>query len=294
MNGNPLKFESPAQQRGFELLETQTAPAYYWKIPADAVRRHYDLMSFPYRVFWGEHLHHGLFLTGSESPRQAQIQLLQFCSTLVNIRQCSNVLDVGCGYGGTAIYLARNFECNVDGVTLSPKQARIARRQIARARISDRVHLQVGDIERLNVDGQYDFVWVMESSEHFEDKVGFFQKAARLLRKDGKIVIAAWTASGAHPLVRELARLAVCPCFQTARDYVRQVRGAGLEVTNVMDLSHRVIPTWEVAYRRVKRLRWLWPLMPAEIRSFLSLIPMMIETYRQGLMSYTVMIARKD
>ena len=128
MNGDPLTFDSPVQQRGFE-LQTQTAPVDYWKISADAVRRHYDLTSFAYPVFWGEHLHHGLFLTGSESPRQAQIQLLEFCSTLLKIRQGSKVLDVGCGYGGSAIYLASNFRCNVDGLTLSPKQVRIARKK---------------------------------------------------------------------------------------------------------------------------------------------------------------------
>jgi tocopherol O-methyltransferase len=147
MNGDPLTFDSPVQQRGFE-LQTQTAPVHYWKISADAVRWHYDLMSFAYRVFWGEHLHHGLFLMGSESPRQAQIRLLELCSTLANVRQRSNVLDVGCGSGGTAIYLARNFQCNVDGLTLSPIQARIVPRKVAHAGISDRVHLQVGDAER--------------------------------------------------------------------------------------------------------------------------------------------------
>ncbi len=292
MNGDPLTFDSPVQQRGFE-LQTQTAPVDYWKISPDAVRRHYDLMSFAYRVFWGEHLHHGLFLTGSESPRQAQIQLLEFCSTLLKIRQGSKVLDVGCGYGGSAIYLASNFRCNVDGLTLSPKQARIARKKIARAKISDRVHLWVGDVERSKLIGPYDVIWVMESSEHFEDKARFFQKAARLLRDNGKLVITAWTASGAHPLVRELARLAVCPGFQTATDYARQVCGAGLEVTNVIELSHRVKPTWEISYRRVRRLRLLWPLMPAEIRPFVSAIPIMIEAYRRGLMSYTVLIAGK-
>jgi hypothetical protein len=54
-----------------------------------------------------------------------------------------------------------------------------------------------------------------------------------------------------------------------------------------------VIPSWEIVYRRVKRLRLLWPFMPLEIRSFLRAIPMIIGAYRQGLMSYTVLIARK-
>lgn len=146
----------------------------------------------------------------------------------------------------------------------------------------------------MNLNGQYDVIWVMESSEHFEDKAGFFRKAAQLLENDGKIVITAWTVSHVHPLIRELARLAVCPYFQTARDYARQVWGAGLQLANVIDLSHRVIPTWEITYRRVRRLRLLWPFVPAEIRSFLQVISMMLEAYRRGLMAYSVLIAKKS
>src|SRR5437762_2429567 len=263
MDSDSFTFDSPVRHRDFELLRTSMSPGVSREISADTVRRHYEVMSLPYRLFWGEHLHHGLFLTGCESPRQAQVRLIEFCSDLVKIRPGAKVLDVGCGYGTTAIYLANNFRCTVDGLTLSPKQARIARTKIARAGVGDRVRVGIGDAEQLHFNGQYDVIWMMESSEHFEDKAGFIHKTAQLLREHGKFVIAAWTAADAHPLVKELARLTVCPGFQTAEDYARQLCRAGLDIITISDLSQKVLPSWEISYRRATRVRLLWRLMPA-------------------------------
>src|SRR5438046_1029078 len=101
-------------------------------------------------------------------------------------------------------------------------QSGMARTKIARAGVGDRVRVGIGDAEQLHFNGQYDVIWMVESSEHFEDKAGFIHKTAQLIREHGKFVIAAWTAADAHPLVKELARLTVCPGFQTAEDYARQ------------------------------------------------------------------------
>ena len=149
------------------------------------------------------------------------------------------------------------------------------------------------DVKQFETRGQYDVIWTMESSEHLQDKAGYIEKAARLLHNRGKFIIAAWTVSKAAPLVGRIAELTVCPGFQTAGDYALQLCRAGLEITTITDLTERVLPTWEICYRRVTRARLLWQLMPAEIRTFLGAIPLMIEAYKQGIMSYTVIIAAK-
>src|ERR1019366_5993616 len=69
------------------------------------IRRHYDVMSLWYRLFGGENLHHGWFSNGKESPAESQLEMLRRCASMVGIRQGAHVLDVGCGYGGTGIYL---------------------------------------------------------------------------------------------------------------------------------------------------------------------------------------------
>src|SRR5881392_3056072 len=96
-------------------------PATQTLMPQD-IRDHYDQFAWAYRLYWGDHLHHGLFLAGQESPQQSQELMLRHCSERAAVRPEFKVADVGCGYGGTARFLAREYSCNVLGLTISPTQ----------------------------------------------------------------------------------------------------------------------------------------------------------------------------
>jgi cyclopropane fatty-acyl-phospholipid synthase-like methyltransferase len=81
---------------------------------------HYDFVSPYYRSLWGEHLHHGYWIRGDESKERAQLQLAEHLAELANVQTGSTVLDIGCGLGGSSIYLAQKYKARAIGITISP------------------------------------------------------------------------------------------------------------------------------------------------------------------------------
>src|SRR5713226_2145770 len=100
------------------------------------VVEHYDVISPYYRALWGEHLHHGYWVRGDESKEQAQLQLIQHLAQLADIKSGSEILDIGCGFGGSSLYLAKRFNANVIGITISSVQVEMAMKAAAQQNLN--------------------------------------------------------------------------------------------------------------------------------------------------------------
>jgi len=261
------------------------------EITPDQIKEHYDSLAFIYRTFWGDHIHHGLF-RDSESPAEAQLKMLSHCAEILGLRGGEEVLDVGCGHGGTLIYLAHAFGCRGTGLTISPKQARIANEHVSRAHLGETLSFLIGDADSFSFPANdFDLVWVMESSEHFFDKSRFFRNVARTLRPGGKLLLAAWTGSMDNPKVAEVARIFLCPELWTAEQYESAIESAGMRLTCCEDLSANVIRTWEVCRERVAMAKPVLKLMPRAVQEFAAGMELILEAYRTGDLTYSVMSA---
>ena len=93
---------------------------------SDRVARHYDDLDKYYREVWGEHVHHGLWITGHETAAEAVEQLVHVIAERAGIESGMRVCDVGCGYGGTSRLLATRYQALVTGLTISEAQYRYA------------------------------------------------------------------------------------------------------------------------------------------------------------------------
>ena len=258
------------------------------------IREHYDFFAPLYHAFWGDHIHHGLFLNGTRDPEAAQLRMIEHCAQLAGIKPGWRVLDVGCGHGGTAIHLAKHHSCSVEGITISERQVQFAREGTARARLNGEVKFAIADADSYHFPvAAYDAVWTMESSEHFADKPQYFRNVQRTLKPGGVLVLAAWTGDMQKARVRKVAEVFLCPQLQTDEEYSEQITGAGLRVEHLEDVSAQVTRTWEICR---ERLRWSTPLvrtLPAKHRNFVKGIGLISEAYRSGQLGYSILMARK-
>jgi len=102
----------------------------------------------------------------------------------------TRVLDLGCGLGGPARYLAATFGCKVTGVDLSPAFIDAATYLTARCGLSDRVTFQVGDAQHLPCeDASCDAVFLQHVAMNIEDRTALYAALHRILSPGGQLVI---------------------------------------------------------------------------------------------------------
>jgi cyclopropane fatty-acyl-phospholipid synthase-like methyltransferase len=258
------------------------------------IREHYDSLALIYRTFWGDHIHHGLFTEGNESPQDAQIKLLEYCVALLKLSGHEKVLDIGCGHGGTLLHLANRLACDGTGISLSSKQTQIARDQALKAGLSKHLNFIVDNADSFGFpQATFDLAWVMESSEHFADKSSFFRRVVPALRPGGRLLLAAWTGSMRAPQVQAVAQAFLCPELWTAKQYGSAIESAGMEVRHCENLTAKVLRTWEICQERARAAGPAVKLLPRAAREFVEGIEIILHAYRAGDLTYTVLTAAK-
>lgn len=265
------------------------------------IRKHYDRLSILYRMFWGEHLHHGYWENG-ESIKRAQLKLMERLAEKASIPRGSHVLDIGCGLGGSAFWLANQYDCRVTGLTISPVQARLATRKARAKGLADRVRFLVEDANFWQPQPEsVDVVWIMESSEHFCDKKDFFARCASALKQGGILAVCAWlrgeqpTREDDQELVATIGQAMLSASLDTLSQYVSWMREANLQIETAKDITANIAPTWKYCSRMSERipLRWLVRFADAPTQRFVKSFPLMTDAYANGAMAFGLFVARK-
>jgi SAM-dependent methyltransferase len=101
----------------------------------------------------------------------------------------TRVLDLGCGIGGPARYLAASFGCKVTGVDLSPDFIHAATYLTARCGLSDRVMFQIGDAAHLPFeDAAFDTILLQHVAMNIPDRAALYAEVRRTLATGGRFV----------------------------------------------------------------------------------------------------------
>ncbi|MBV0912347.1 SAM-dependent methyltransferase [Anianabacter salinae] len=155
------------------------------------VAHHYDLGNAFYKLFLDANMLYSCayFRDPGETLEQAQRNKLRLLAAKLDLRPGMKVLDIGCGWGDLALYLAQLEDVNVTGVTLSTEQQAHASKRAQDMGLADRVRFELKDyrdldehFDRIVSVGMFEHVGV----HHYEE---FFQKINALMPDDGVAVI---------------------------------------------------------------------------------------------------------
>lgn len=261
-------------------------------------------------------MHHGYYgVAGNlrKERRQAQIDLIEQLLKWGNLTQANQVIDVGCGIGGSSLYLADKFNAQVTGITLSPIQANRAteRSQAANMHVETQTpHAKFMVADALDMpfaDHQFDFVWSMESGEHMPDKVKFLQECYRVLKPGGTFLMATWchrpTALGTggaltteeQQHLEEIYDVYCLPYVISLPEYSAIAQDTGFQQIRTADWSTAVAPFWDRVIESAFEPDALLGLFQAgwpTVRGALAL-GLMSQGYQKGLVRYGVLAATK-
>ena len=259
---------------------------------------HYDIVSPYYCSLWGEHLHHGYWIRGDESKELAQLQLTQYLATLATIQTGATVLDIGCGYGGSSLYLARAYDARVTGITISPVQVEMAREAAATAHLD--VQFLLMDAEALDFPDKFDVLWSIESISHYYDRRKFFANAAPFLKPGGTFAFTDWfkrpglSPAQTRKFIEPIER-GMFVELETMDDYEAYLAANELQIVHRQDLTHHCAKTWELS-SEIIRDKSLWVVAARHGKDFLTYLRAfraMRAGYSSGNFVYGLFVARK-
>jgi cyclopropane fatty-acyl-phospholipid synthase-like methyltransferase len=152
-----------------------------------SVADHYDDLDDFYREIWSEHLHHGLWRSGTESANEAVEHLVKHVAASAGVHQQDRVVDIGCGYGASARWLTQEFAARVMALTISPAQFAFASRVDPGA--VNPTYLLRDWLENDLPSASCDCALAIESTEHMQNKMEVFCEIHRVLRPGGCLAV---------------------------------------------------------------------------------------------------------
>ncbi len=155
------------------------------------VAHHYDLSDRLYDLFLDADRQYSCayFTDPASTLEQAQTEKKAHIAAKLLLEPGMTVLDIGCGWGGMALYLHQKTGADVLGVTLSEEQLKVARRRAAEAGVADKVRFELIDYRA--VTGRFDRIVSVGMFEHVGPAhyKAFFRQCRDLLADDGVMLL---------------------------------------------------------------------------------------------------------
>lgn len=187
-----LNFENPSAMNPW--LVRMISLLQSWNTVTSSrknVSHHYNLDEPLFRAFLDTDMHYSCayFKNDLESLEQAQQNKCAHILKKLNLPPDGRVLDIGCGWGSLAMYIAENANAHVTGITLSDAQVEAAKRRCKERNLENQVSIQLEDYREHK--GEYDAIVSVGMFEHVGRRnfQTYFDKVRKLLKPRGVALI---------------------------------------------------------------------------------------------------------
>ena len=239
------------------------APRHSHDRDRKAVSFHYDLSNEFYRLWLDQRMMYSCayFERADADLDEAQEAKLRMLCRKLRLRPGQRLLDIGCGWGGLAIFAAQYFGVQVTGITLSQRQAEYASAQVQANHLDGRVEIRLKDYRELETREAFDAIVSVGMAEHVGARqlVNYFSAAASLLRPGGVFLNHA-IGDGVRPSAPVGASFMEAYVFPDSETppisvMVQAAESAGLEIRDVENLREHYALTLRHWVRRLEHAR---------------------------------------
>jgi tocopherol O-methyltransferase len=252
-------------------------------------------------------MHFGMWDESVKNHKQALLNENKVLTDIAKITDKDSVVDFGCGYGMSAVWLALHYGCQVTGITLGLDQVECATQLAKKWGIAHKVTFQTADFHKTPFPNEFfTVVFSIESISHSETKPVVLKEAYRLLKPGGRLVIAdGFFAKDPNTLTHEESIIAK-KCFEGVHvppvakksDFEQWIKDAGFKNVLFFDKTQAILPTAKKCHRFGKILypfsKLLRPfhvkaLQPSHMEAFIN----QYYAWRDGIGVYGIFYAEK-
>lgn len=276
----------------------------------EEIVHYYDTCETDYRLLWDlDHshaMHAGYWDHQTRSLRDALKRENEVLAEIAQIKRGEKILDAGCGVGGSSIFLAQTYACQVEGITLSAKQVETATRKAIQIGLHQHLNFQVMDYTCTHFpEATFDVVWGIESICHASDKRLFIQEAHRVLKPGGRLIVADGFAKQQPFTPREQAKMECwlkgwgVKALDPVETFEAGLKEANFEKIRFYDITPHVLPSSRRLYwyslpaiplsKIGERLGWRLPSQTANLYSARC----QYQTLKRGFWQYGIFYAQK-
>ncbi len=155
------------------------------------IEKHYDLSNEFFSLWLDKNMAYsaGIFTSPKTNLEEAQVNKFETICRKIKLNSQDHLLDIGCGWGGFAVYAAKKYGCKVSAITISLKQFEGAQERVKQNKLEEKITVYLRDYRDLA--SKYDKIVSIEMVEalgyrYFDT---FFKKCGNVLKQNGLMLL---------------------------------------------------------------------------------------------------------